>query len=435
MITLALGAGGGCGRPDGDGDDVVDAAVIDASAVDAPLPDAPPIDAPPIDAAVIDAAVIDAALIDAALIDAAVIDAAAIDAAAIDAAVIDAAVIDAAVIDAAVIDATPIDAPVDAPICPAPTPGAVGGPCAVDSNCDSAAGLGDGICMRHSIAGTTWPGTGYCVNGIESCTDDASCGAGNQCVMVGDAAGAFRICLPACGVGPCACPAGQVCAAWYAGAPILGGDVACLPGSPAAVDGDVCDSFGDCAPNSRCLDDRFEYPDGQCHRVGCAIGDDTTCAGDGHCVAMAALTTGVEAGTACVDRCSVDSDCRFVSGYRCVDGGPEVGRYCRHPHAGDGCVLDEDCGAPGDWDCETGPTYPGGLCTPQLACPTPGTGGGCTRGSSICYDAVLLGVATDNVCADRCGGPIDTQGGCRAGYVCRDVAPAVTSVVLGCVSP
>ncbi len=395
-VTVAWGA---CGQPHRR--DEVDAASADAR-LDAGARDAAPDDAEPEDAAPDDAAPDDAAP-------------------------------DAA--PDAPIDATPVDAPVDAPICPAPTPGAVGGPCAVDSNCDSVAGLGDGICMRFQIAGATWPATGFCVTQIEACTDDASCGAGNQCVTVGEPTGAFRLCLPACGVGACACPAGQACAAWFAGAPLLGGDVACLPGTPTAIDGDACVSFGECAPDSRCLADRFEYPTGQCHRIACTIGDDTTCAGDGHCVAMAAITTGVEPGTACVDRCVSDVDCRAAHGYRCVDGGAALGKYCRHPHAGDACAVDEDCGDPAMWDCKTGLTFPGGQCTPTTGCPVPGSIAGCTVGSSVCYDSLLSGVAADNVCADRCGGPVDTQGGCRPGYVCRDVAPSPTTVVLGCVNP
>jgi hypothetical protein len=132
-------------------------------------------------------------------------------------------------------------------------------------------------------------------------------------------------------------------------------------------------SFGGCAPNSRCISDRFEYPTGQCHRIACTLGDDTTCAGDGRCVAMAAITTGVEAGTACVDRCTSDGDCRVAYGYRCVDGGLGVGRYCRHTHAGDPCAMDEDGGVPGEWDCKTGPTFPAATArrSSPARCPAP----------------------------------------------------------------
>jgi hypothetical protein len=347
---------------------------------------------------------------------------------------IDAVDNDAPTIDADDHDAAP-DAMVDAG-CPGLATGQVGGPCTTDAQCDSAAGAGDGICLRGLLGAITWPAQGYCINQIESCTDDADCGAGNACVTVSDPAGSFRACFPACGTGDCACAAGQLCAGSFSGATFAAGDTACVPGNAAATDGDACAGFGDCAEDSACVLDPFEHPGGQCQRLGCTIGDDATCAagGDGHCVDQLLITTGFQSGAVCVDACAIDADCRMADGYRCFDGGGTVGRFCRHPQAGDACMVDGDCGADAEWDCKTGVAFPGGMCTPTTGCPTPGLATGCSPGSSACFDSLLPGVPNDNVCVDRCAGPIGTQAGCRAGYVCRDADPSATTT-LGCISP
>jgi hypothetical protein len=207
----------------------------------------------------------------------------------------------------------------------------------------------------------------------------------------------------------------------------------------AIVDGIACGDSTDCAAGSECLDDPLEHPGGECQVVDCTVGNDATCAagGDGHCVDLAAITSGVATGTGCVDACTDDGECRQAEGYVCHDGGPNVGHYCRHPQAGDPCTTDASCGDAAQWDCKTGLTFPGGMCTPTTGCPTPGDDTGCSPGSSACYDSVLPAVSADNVCVARCGGPAGTQGGCRAGYVCRDVDPSPGSgaVVLGCVNP
>lgn len=353
-------------------------------------------------------------------------------------AAIDVAIVDTPDIDTMPIDARDIDAAVDAN-CPARLPGQVGGPCTTDAMCDSAAGAGDGFCLRGAQGPTTWPAEGYCVNQIDTCNTDNQCGAGNECVTINDPGGPFRACLPACGTGACSCSNGQLCAGSFSGSTLAGGRTACFPGNASATDGDPCVGFGECAQDSICLADGFEYPGGQCHRLLCTVGSDSTCApgGDGHCVNYSQITTGVNGSTVCVDSCVNDTDCRQNDGFKCFDGGAGVGKFCRHPHAGDACTVDTDCGSAALWDCKTGLTFPGGMCTPTTGCPTPGEGNGCSNGLSICYDSVLPAVATDNVCVDRCGGPENTQGGCRPGYVCRDTnpAPGAMNVVLGCVNP
>ena len=80
-------------------------------------------------------------------------------------------------------------------------------------------------------------------------------------------------------------------------------------------------------------------------------------------------------------------------------------------------------------------SLPGGFCTVRQPCPTPGSSQGCAPLSSICWDGPTP--ADLNFCVDRCGGPENTQGGCRAGLTCRDVDPlgGPTHVFLGCIAP
>jgi hypothetical protein len=276
---------------------------------------------------------------------------------------------------------------------------------------------------------------GYCVNRLDTCTA-TDCGAGNACVTINEPSGAFRACLPSCTVGgACPCPSGQLCAGSFSGSTFANGATACIPGNASAIDGSPCVGFGDCAADSLCLSDALENPGGQCFRVGCTLGMNATCAGgDGRCIDHRLITAGTIPQNVCIDGCVSDADCRMVDGYRCVSGGTSVGNFCRHPQAGDACMVDSDCGPAALWDCKTGLTFPGGLCTPTTGCPTPGSSMGCSPGSSVCYDSVLP-VTSDNVCVDRCGGPANTQSGCRPGYVCRDVNPSPGATVLGCVSP
>ncbi len=340
--------------------------------------------------------------------------------------------IDAAATDAPEIDAVPIDAvPIDAN-CPGRAPGTIGGACTADAECDSAAGAGDGFCLRGPQGSITWPAAGYCVNQIDSC-NATSCGTGNQCTTIDDPLGAFRACLPACGADPCVCANGQICATGFSGSDLGAGQTACLPGNASATDGAACAGFGECAQDSLCQTDPLEFPGGMCGRIGCTLGNDSTCVtgGDGHCVDLAQLTSGFNTGTICVDRCVDNTDCRQADGYRCVDGGA-LGRYCRHTQVGDTCTTTAQCGDVGSWRCSM--ALPGGNCTPLAACATPGSGVGCPLFSSVCWDGPLP-AATDNECVDRCGGPVNTQGGCRAGLTCRDVDPlnGANHIFLGCV--
>ena len=60
---------------------------------------------------------------------------------------------------------TPIDNKlVDALVCAAPLVGHVGGPCTTDAACDSAVGLGDGVCLHGAVPAAiliVWPRPGF----------------------------------------------------------------------------------------------------------------------------------------------------------------------------------------------------------------------------------------------------------------------------------
>ncbi len=318
-------------------------------------------------------------------------------------------------IDAPVVDG-PVDAPIDALSCPQRNPGDAGGACTTDTDCESAAGAADGLCLNNLLdSGALWPAVGYCVTRLGGCSMDTECGDGNVCVDLG---GGFRACMAGCSADPCACPDGMICSDGYVNTPVQ--RMVCVPGNPNAIDGSACTTFGDCDEHSICLDDPFEHPGGQCTELGCTVGNDATCVsgGDGHC-ANPDLLGG---GTACLDRCTTNADCRQADGYVCFDAGGATGRFCRHPQTGDPCTMDTDCGSATLWECKTGVTFPGGYCTIRQACPTGGTADGCSSGSSVCHDP-LVGA---NFCVDRCTG--SGQGTCRSGYTC-----APQGAVRGCV--
>lgn len=317
---------------------------------------------------------------------------------------------DAPNIDARQDDATPADAaPPDALVCSF-APGALGGACENDDQCDSATSAA-GYCFAGPKLPSIFPPEGYCVldNGGTVCDSDDDCGEGGLCL---DSAG-YRFCAPACCEGG-ACPTHQAC--WTSFNGFAHDRPACVPGDDTASDGDACDGFYECNEFSQCIVD-FEHPGGGCERYGCTVGDDTTCHG-GVCVSF---TDTPFTGTLCVDACDVDTDCRNVEGYVCFDPDPVSTtdqKYCRHPHVGDPCLVAADCGT-GTWECRTG-TFVGGYCT-QAGCPTPGTNEGCTQGSA-CHD-----LGSENICVDRC--PVVGQTtGCRLGYTCADIDPGAGTV-------
>ncbi|HEY5923109.1 MAG TPA: hypothetical protein VIV11_15625, partial [Kofleriaceae bacterium] len=277
----------------------------------------------------------------------------------------DAAGVDNTVVDVTATDA-PIDAPADALVCPAAVAGTLGGTCTMDSQCDSVTNAADGLCLRGLQGSVTWPAAGFCVSKVDTCTDDASCGTGGQCITLTGAM--LKFCVPTCSNAACECPADQLCASSFIGDPFAAGKTACMPGLAAANDGSACDDFGDCDQGSVCRRD-VEFPGGYCQRIGCTIGNDATCAGaDGHCIDLAVAESTPVMGSGCVDACTNDNECRVADAYRCFDAGATIGKFCRHPHVGDACVIDGDCGDAATWECKTGVGFPGGMCTFQTEC-------------------------------------------------------------------
>lgn len=402
-VGLVAAACGGSGDPGVEPDGATDAAVLDG-----PSPDG----------TAADGAAADGLAPDGTATDGGVADGRMQDAASVDAAMADGAVPDAFPADGAVTDGAAGDASIES--CPARLPGQIGGPCSMDSDCDSAPAAVDGACLVGSAFDFTWPAEGFCLSKVGGCASDGDCGAGNVCVDF-VFAGGVSACAPGCCLGA-TCAAGEICADDFAGGSL--GGTACVPGNSAADDGDACADVGDCDEGSTCVVDALESPGGTCWQLGCTSGDDSTCTtgGDGHCIAALGST-------ACADVCAADADCRVAEGYRCFAGGASIGMICRHPHTGDSCSVASDCGDAAVWECKTGPLFPGGYCTAAAACPVPGTS--CSPGSSVCYDGATPSPA-DNFCVDQCF-MVGMSATCRTGYTCQDIDPGPT-VTGGCVS-
>lgn len=309
----------------------------------------------------------------------------------------------------------------DAFYCPANPAGELGGAC--DADTTDSCGT-DGTCLEGAIEAVVFAPEGYCVRTDFTdtyCAADGDCGAGGVCAEVAFPGAAARVCLPAC----CdfmTCPAHQACFETFNGAVM--DKAACVPGSAAAVDGQACDGIYECNEASRCLDD-FENPDGACETQGCTPGSNAGCHGGDLCIVddeQPPYDEGI-----CVVGCDGDTDCRMAEGYVCFDpdGGTPDDEYCRHPHVGDPCGDELDCGGAG-WTCLPDPSFPGGTCT-QAGCPTPGSTAGCTAGS-ICVD-----IGAENACIDRCPTP-GAMSTCRVGYMCVDVDPG-GGTTGGCLPP
>jgi hypothetical protein len=285
------------------------------------------------------------------------------------------------------------------------TPLMPGAQCATHTDCDSAEGAGDGFCYRGDMGGSLiFPDEGYCTidDGTGSvCATDDDCPGTSQCIN----ADGYHLCLPACGEDE-TCPTGQACMTEFGGLAIDA--PSCLPGNASAVDGDACNGFYDCGPNSECWND-IEHPGGMCSAYGCKLVTNVGCNG-GICIPF---EEGPSTGTVCVASCTDDSECRDGEGYVCYDpdGAGLAAGYCRHPHVGDACADAADCGGEG-WSCLTD-GWGDGYCS-QSGCPTPGTIEGCSPG------AVCATVGSENICVDRCP-VIDSTATCRDGYTCAAV--------------
>ncbi len=291
--------------------------------------------------------------------------------------------------------------------CPEPAAGTPGGACAVDTDCDTTPGAGDGFCLNQDDQ-TMWPASGYCVRfPATACELDSDCPTGTACtVFVGT-----RVCLPACcraEDGRTGCSAGRICASGLFGEP-LGNQLICVPGNAEAEDGDPCSDFSGCNENSQCRVDPFRDPGGVCRTVNCR--------NDDHCASENAVCMEIDELdlTECFETCASDADCRIEDGHFCDERmDPPV---CRHGNVGEGCTEDRHCGqAP--WSCLTGPDFPGGYCTVTGCDPSVIAPPGCPF-PSFCY---ANGGGTP-YCARNCM----TTPDCRTGYTCQvsnDSVPA-----------
>jgi hypothetical protein len=156
-----------------------------------------------------------------------------------------------------------------------------------------------------------------------------------------------------------------------------------------------------------CWDD-IENPGGNCSAYGCQLATNEGCNG-GICIEF---TEGPSTGTVCVAACASNDDCRADEGYVChdPDGAGGDAAYCRHPHVGDACATDLDCGNGTDGLVCLTDGWTGGSCS--KTCLAPGSVKGCSSGSLCVADGV------ENVCADRCP-TVGTTDGCRDGYTCE----------------
>ncbi len=328
------------------------------------------------------------------------------------------------------IDAGPVVCPTLDPLestvtynCPAFPPGETGGACTSDAACtppttpdadDFTACFLPGGPLKPP---PKFPAEGYCTT-LNQCTDNTQCGTSGECVTVVTATSSVQFCLGAC----CSngdCPQGMLCQENIEGNQFFDSGVkACIPGNPEARDGQACESIGDCNVNSNCRFTGLDYPKGYCRTQGCTVGDDTTCAGGGTCVAS---WDPLILGNVCVQTCDSTSECnhcRTEDGYRCMNV-PGVGDICEHPKVGDACATNTDCGTGevGAMICDT--TKPDGTCT-AVCSDIPAADGpnynlsraGCSD-RSLCFDPDIN--TTGNAyCAVEC----TVQADCRTGYTC-----------------
>jgi hypothetical protein len=302
--------------------------------------------------------------------------------------------------------------------CAEPEPGLPGGACTVNTDCDSAPGAGDGLCLDDNDQ-TVWPGGGYCIRlpaDEPGCDLDSDCPSGSICI---DFSGT-RVCLPSCCAaedGRTGCSAGRMCAENLFGES-LGGRSACVPANPEGRDGDACTDFGQCNLNSICANDPFTDPNGTCRTVGCR--NDGQCASDtAVCVAIDTLDS-----TECYETCATDADCRTADGHFCDERmDPPV---CRHGDVGDPCTDNRHCGG-APWVCLEGGGFPDGYCS-VLSC-DPMVLTGCPF-PSHCF----ANSGGTPYCARDCD-PM-AMDVCREGYVCRESnASQPTNIQNGCLPP
>jgi hypothetical protein len=257
---------------------------------------------------------------------------------------------------------------------------------------------------------------GFCVTVCERPTtapdpaDPDPCGTESHCST-------YNLCLPNCTAGsPCTPPgvtnatAGYICEDWDLSGigQLIGMGYSdqlkeCMPTGAAGSTGKVgtaCESVAQCqsAPQVICNPPSEQFPGGYCSANNCDLAAFfyPACAAGSHCV-----------GSACVDDCTTDTDCR--PGYTCADVDGSGKKACTTTPQGTSPIG----GRCNDFnDCGTGP---GGFC---LYHPTQIPNGFCVK---PCKPAAANSCPTGYACTGRlgCAQSCTSNADCRADMTCQ----------------
>ena len=273
--------------------------------------------------------------------------------------------------------------------------------CAGGAWCDAASFE----CEALAPQGAACDAGGACATG--HCVDGFCCATGCDAECVTCAGTTAGVCTPVLdSEDPGSCEGAQVCDAF---------------GVCRALEGEPCEAGGDCL-SGHCAD-------GVCCDAGCG-GPCDACdlaglVGTCSLVKSAPLTGQCDG----VKACSASAECRYVDGEACSSGD-----VCLSDHCADGVCCATAC----DGACEA--CGDGGVCSPVLSAPDPGTCDGASEcsqfGSCLLQDGqpcgaeeeCLSGACGDGVCCDTA-----CEGSCE---ICSSAgAPGVCTVVLGAQVP
>jgi hypothetical protein len=336
-------------------------------------------------------------------------------------------------------------------------PGAIGTPCAVDTDCSAPATtcvedpqlLPNGYCTAicDEADPTTCPDGSHCVNvggGMAICFQDCdpSVTDTRQCERPGYGCSTSFMFSGVC-VGGCFdgtdCMTGQDCD------PAGGGVGAGACFAPGAAVGDPCTDDSTCPMGGFCQTEvGTGWPAGSCLVTGCDPVANTGCAGDAQCVTS---TSPFGSTDFCIDGCATTADCR--DGYVCRGSASNPDRLGCYA----GCTADAQCS--GGRVCNAGlgtcddPFDAGDLGTTCSGRdPTTCVGGTCLServyGFPMSYCAYFGCSATEpcpgsgvcapsatgaGVCLDACASTSD----CRLGYACAPSDPTMPTSATACV--
>jgi hypothetical protein len=267
-----------------------------------------------------------------------------------------------------------------------------------------------------------------CSGGGDGGTQSGVCGPHN-CVGCCSGTSTSSVCITSGSTTNCG-GAGSLCTSCGAGQACTAGSCKIADGGAGQV-GTPCTTDGECAalgPAHTCKKKTSSggtaYQDGYCTR---------TCADDRDCP-VKALCLGPQPGygendSVCWARCARAEECRV--GYDChaVGGGESACWISPLPpfdagppsdKVGRACATDATCSnPPDDGVCLTDTLLDGGV--------SAFTGGYC---SAPCDDsnhcsadgtALCISLGTFGACAASCSTPLQGQGDCRVGYVCRSI--------------